>query len=49
MSYIEVNGNVDEKYIEIAKSVAEQVIRFMNQPEDLEVAIEFVSEGSVTV
>ena len=47
MSKIEVRGRVLAKYKKLAQSVAEQVITIMNQPNQIEVAIEFVSEKEI--
>ena len=47
MSKIEVSGRVLTRYKNLAKLVAEQVIVAMNQPNLIEVAIEFVSEKEI--
>ena len=47
MSYIEVNGEVDEKFLSLAKEVAEEVIKLMGFSEKLEVAIDYVSEEEI--
>ena len=47
MSYIEVNGEVDEKFLSLAKQVAEEVIKLMGFSERLEVAIDYVSEEEI--
>lgn len=47
MSNIEVTGRVMCKYKKLAKDVAQQVIIFMNQPDVLDVAIEFVTEKEI--
>ncbi len=47
MSKIEVSGKVLGKFKIIAKTVAEQVINIMKQPEQIEVAIEFVTEKEI--
>ena len=47
MSYIDVNGKCSLNYKQLAKSVAEKVIDFMNFPDNLEVAIDFVSEKEI--
>lgn len=43
-SIIEVTGRVSSKYKELAEKVALDCIKFMSQPDKLEVAIKFVSE-----
>ena len=47
MSYIEVNGEVDEKFLNLAQVVAEEVIKIMGFSDKLEVAIDFVSEEEI--
>ena len=47
MNSIEVSGRVLNKYKQIARCVAERVLIEMNQPDCLEVAIEFVSEKEI--
>ena len=47
MSYIEVNGDIEEKFISIAKTVAEEVIKLMGFSDKLEIAIDFVSENEI--
>ncbi len=47
MSYIEINGRVRNKYKMIAELVAKDVIKFMKFPDNLEVAISFVSEKEI--
>lgn len=47
MSYIEINGKVRNKYKIIAELVAKNAIKFMNFPDNLEVAISFVSEKEI--
>ena len=47
MSYIEVSGRVCKKYKLVAEIVAKQVIELMKQPNELEVAISFVSEKEI--
>ena len=44
---IEVSGRTTEKFKNIAEFVALEVLKLMNQPEGLEVAIEFVSEKEI--
>ena len=46
-NYIEVSGRTTENFKNIAKNVALQVLKLMNQPTGLEVAIEFVSENEI--
>ena len=43
-SFIEVSGRVSSKMKELASKIALDCIRFMGQPDKLEVAIKFVSE-----
>ena len=47
MSKIEVVGKVSYTYKKLARYVAEEVIKYMNQPTQIEVAIEFVSEKEI--
>lgn len=44
---IEISGRTTESFKGIAKKVALDVLNFMEQPEGLEVAIEFVSEKEI--
>lgn len=47
MSLIDVRGRCRKKYKLLAIKVAEQVFREMGFPDDLEVAIEFVSKSQI--
>ena len=47
MCKIEVSGKVLSKYKKLAQYVAEEVVKLMNQPSKIEVAIEFVSEEEI--
>ena len=47
MSKIEVGGFARKKYKNIARNVAIETIKLMNQPEELEVAINFVSKKEI--
>ena len=47
MSVIEITGDVLDEYKLIASNVAKQVIDLMGQPNNLEVAIEFVSDDEI--
>ena len=47
MCKIEVSGKVLSKYKKLAQYVAEEVVKLMNQPPQIEVAIEFVSEEEI--
>lgn len=47
MSFIEVSGRCKDEYKLLAKQVAENVIILMNFPDNLEVAIDFVSEKEI--
>ena len=47
MSYIEVTGRVPNKYKILAQEVAQKVISIMKFPDNLEVAIDFVSESDI--
>ena len=47
MSFIDISGNISEQIKQISQTVAEKVIVFMNFPENLEVAIDFVSEDEI--
>lgn len=47
MSVIEVNGRVFKKYKLVAELVAKNAIKFMGFPDNLEVAIDFVSEKAI--
>ena len=47
MSVIEVAGRACKKYKLVAEIVAKQVILLMKQPDELEVAISFVSEKEI--
>ncbi len=47
MSYIEVSGKAQNKHKELAKIVAEKVIKLMRFPDNLEIAIDFVSEKEI--
>ena len=47
MSYIDVKGRVLKKYKILAQEVAQKVIELMKFPENLEVAIDFVSESDI--
>lgn len=47
MSVIEVNGRVFKKYKLVTEFVAKNVIKFMGFPDNLEVAIDFVSEKAI--
>ena len=43
-SIVEVTGRVSSKYKEMAEKIALDCIKFMKQPDKLEIAIKFVSE-----
>ena len=47
MSYIEVNGKVSDELKDLSKSVALKVIELMGFSNNLEVAIDFVSEKEI--
>ena len=47
MCKIDVSGKVLSKYKKLAQYVAEEVVKLMNQPSKIEVAIEFVSEEEI--
>ena len=47
MSYIEVSGRCKTEFKLLAQKVAEKVIELMNFSNDLEVAIDFVSENEI--
>lgn len=47
MSKIEISGRALAKYKKLAETVAMKVIEIMKQPNQLEVAIEFVSEKEI--
>lgn len=47
MSVIEVNGRVFKEYKLVAELVAKNAIKFMGFPDNLEVAIDFVSEKAI--
>ena len=47
MSYIDVKGRVLKKYKILAQEVAQKAIELMKFPENLEVAIDFVSESDI--
>lgn len=47
MSNIEVYGMICRKYKTIAKTVAEEVVELMEQPEGIEVVIKFVSKKEI--
>lgn len=46
-SLIEIDGEVSKDLMIIAQNVALDVIKFMNQPDELEIAISFVSEEEI--
>ena len=47
MSYIEVNGKAKQELKDLARNVALKAIEFMGFSNNLEVAIDFVSEGEI--
>lgn len=47
MSKIEVSGRVSSRYKKLAEFVADRVVDIMKQPNQIEVAIEFVSEKEI--
>lgn len=47
MSRIEISGFVRKKYKDIAAMVASEVVKLMKQPDEIEVAITFVSQKEI--
>jgi probable rRNA maturation factor len=47
MAKIEVTGCVFKKYKQTAEKVAKETIKLMKQPDEIEVAIEFVSKNKI--